>query len=814
MRLESKRRKSGIVMLAVLALLVGFLTPFALNTTAVRADGFDWSSTGGVPTAYGASTMRYDGVHDILYAGFNTYNLVHGLISSHGIWRCTNPESSPSWSLISGGGGPGDINAERLEYDSARNLLYASIVVGMTAQVWRCNNPDTSPSWTKISSGAIDTFAGINGLVCDSDSNLLYVCDTEDLMTSVGQGVWRCSNPDSSPSWTEISSPSDVGDVNNGTLLYDAANDVLYDGSYPSNVWRCESPGSSHAWTNLGGGGGWVLGFALDDSRNILYAEVWKGVTYRIDNPLTSPSWTDLGGPADYFGDIVYDNQRNELYEGVRQSLVTTTPPFGVKRCANPDASPSWSNTGGAIGPYDTRALALGASGDTLFAGTFLYGAWKTPLPTFYFAEGYTGTNFQEYICLGNPNDYAAQATITYMFTDGSTQQEQVQIQPNSRSTVNVNASVGAGKDVSAKIESGPNIVAERPMYFNYNGVWSGGHDAVGATGTSNTWYFAEGYTGPGFDEWVCVLNPGGTQANLTFFFQTQEEGEKKVEGLSVSPHSRGSFKANDLLGGKSYQTSLKLTSDQAVVAERPMYFDYTGTANWHWTGGHCVMGVSSLAKQYYFAEGTTRSGFEEWLTLQNPNPAEITINAVYQLGAGQGDPIIKSYNVPASGRTTIFVPGPDAVGAAGKDVSVFLASASDFLAERPVYFSYSYSGLNANGGHCVIGSPRLASEWFFAEGYTGNNFNQWLCLQNPGDTDSTCEITYYTQEAGALPVRTETVPARSRITFMVNENAGPGYQLSTRVKVTSGPGIVAERPMYFIYNGWDGGHDVVGYAP
>ncbi|MBC7228868.1 MAG: hypothetical protein H5T74_00550 [Actinobacteria bacterium] len=49
----------------------------------------------------------------------------------------------------------------------------------------------------------------------------------------------------------------------------------------------------------------------------------------------------------------------------------------------------------------------------------------------------------------------------------------------------------------------------------------------------------------------------------------------------------------------------------------------------------------------------------------------------------------------------------------------------------------------------------------------------------------------------------------------MVNEHAGPGYQLSTRVTVVSGAPIVVERPMYFLFNGlWDGGHDVVGYAP
>ena len=430
---------------------------------------------------------------------------------------------------------------------------------------------------------------------------------------------------------------------------------------------------------------------------------------------------------------------------------------------------------------------------------------------TFYFAEGYTGPGFQEYLCLGNPGGTQATAAITYLYKDGTTRQGEVAIPPNSRATVNVNGEAGADKEVSLMVTSQQKIVAERPMYFNYQGRWTGGHDAVGATTPSYICYFAEGYTGSGFEEWICVLNPGDSPANLTFYFQTQEEGLKTVDGLSVPPHSRGSFRANDLLGGKSYQTSLTLTSDTPIVAERPTYFDYTGTGGWHWEGGHCVMGATTLWRQYYFAEGTTRGGFEEWLTIQNPGPIEISVNATYQLGPGQGDPVPASYTVPPSSRRTVYV--PDEVGS-DKDVSIYLSSASPFLAERPTYFRYSYTNLTAEGGHCVIGASDPASEWFLAEGYTGSGFNQWLCLQNPGDTDATVEVTYYTQEKGPLEPKQVSVPAHSRNTLMVNEHAGPNYQLSTRVKVLSGPPVVVERPMYFIYNGWDGGHDVVGYTP
>jgi hypothetical protein len=430
-----------------------------------------------------------------------------------------------------------------------------------------------------------------------------------------------------------------------------------------------------------------------------------------------------------------------------------------------------------------------------------------SPSYDFYFAEGYTGQGFYEYLTLGNPQNAAANTTITYMFPDGSTQEQQLEIAPASRTTVNVNAEVGPDKEVSCKVEADQEIVAERPMYFSYQGMWAGGHDVLGAAAPALNWYFAEGYTGAGFDEWICVQNPGDDTADLAFYFQTQEVGEIMVDGFSVGAHSRASFKTNDILG-PDFQTSLKLESNRPIVAERPMYFNYSGTGGWGWQGGHCVMGASELSTEYYFAEGTTRQGFEEWITLQNPNQEAIVVEATYQLGAGQGDPVTKIYDLAGSSRFTLYA--PNEVGG-DKDVSVYLTSLSDFLAERPMYFDYQYN-IAAQGGHCVIGSPFAATDWFLAEGYTGAGFNQWICLQNAGGEDANVQITYYTQEEGALTPRDLVIPARTRITVMVNDSAGPNYQLSSGI--SSDRPIVCERPMYFVYNGLPGGHDVVGYAP
>jgi hypothetical protein len=432
---------------------------------------------------------------------------------------------------------------------------------------------------------------------------------------------------------------------------------------------------------------------------------------------------------------------------------------------------------------------------------------WSTQASTtFYFAEGYTGSGFQEYLCLGNPQPREARVAVTYLFPGGTSMARLVFIPAESRLTLFVNADVGADREVSVQLESDAGIVGERPMYFTYNGAWPGGHDAMGVPAPSTIWYFAEGYTGTGFEEWICVLNPGNTRADLTFRFQTQEEGEQVKTGFSVPARSRSSFKVNDILG-PDLQNSLELESSSPVVAERPIYFDYYGTQGHHWLGGHCVPGVTELAQVYYFAEGTTRTGFEEWLTLQNPNPNTITVNATYQLGEGQGDPVDKSYVVRPGERYTVYVPGE--VGME-KDASIVLASTAFFLAERPMYFRYSGYGADWDGGDCVIGARRTSSEWFLAEGYTGEGYHTWLCMQNPGVEDALVLISYYSQEEGLLPLRTLELQAGRRQTVFVNEHAGAGYQLSIRV-LASSP-IVVERPMYFDAGGGvRGGHDVVG---
>lgn len=111
------------------------------------------------------------------------------------------------------------------------------------------------------------------------------------------------------------------------------------------------------------------------------------------------------------------------------------------------------------------------------------------------FAEGYTGSSFQEYLTLQNPTAQS-EAVVLTLYADSSVTQQQVSIGPHSRQTVNINtwlvpivrANIVAGIDpyaVSISVQAlgvGARIIAERPMYFDYHGD-QGGSDAIGYAG-------------------------------------------------------------------------------------------------------------------------------------------------------------------------------------------------------------------------------------------------------------------------------------------------------------------------------------------
>ncbi len=437
-----------------------------------------------------------------------------------------------------------------------------------------------------------------------------------------------------------------------------------------------------------------------------------------------------------------------------------------------------------------------------------------------YLAEGYTGAGFSEWILMLNPLEREIQVQLRYVLPSGLSVVKVIAIPSRSRTTVPVNTTI-EGQDVSTSIISDqPGLIAERALYFNYNGgagTWSGGHNVMGADAPRTDWYFAEGCTRNGFHTWLTLQNPNPEAAGITLDYFCGD-GANVSKQVTVRGKSRYTVAVHgDALGIGAHDNdhgdvSIKVSSDRPIVAERPMYFNYNGA----WDGGHNVMGAGAPCTEWYFAEGCTRNGFHTWLCLQNPGDAAARVTLEYLCGDGAS--ASKQVTVRGKSRYTVAVHG-DALGIgvhdnAHGDVSIRVSSDRPIVAERPMYFNYCGVW---EGGSNVMGSPQPHEKWVFAEGCTRPGFNTWLCLQNPGDGAARVTLEYLCGD-GTSARRDLTVKPRSRATVAVHGDAlGIGVHDNAHgdvsIRISSDVPIMAERPTYFLYGGViPGGDDTAGH--
>ncbi|MBU4386253.1 MAG: hypothetical protein KKH73_04580, partial [Actinobacteria bacterium] len=208
------------------------------------------------------------------------------------------------------------------------------------------------------------------------------------------------------------------------------------------------------------------------------------------------------------------------------------------------------------------------------------------PANEWYLAEGTTHGGFSTYVCMQNPNDTDAGVTLQYMLQDGNADDQELVIPARSRKTVLVNDWVGPANNVSIKVSSDNPIITERPMYFNYGSGWPGGHCVVGAPSPKGEWYFAEGCTRAGFNQWLSIQNPSDTDTDAIISYML-EDGTNLNQRVEVPAGSRATVNVNEFMAGGEHDISATVISEVPIIVERPMYFNYHDS----WPGGHCVVG-------------------------------------------------------------------------------------------------------------------------------------------------------------------------------------------------------------------------------
>ncbi len=421
-----------------------------------------------------------------------------------------------------------------------------------------------------------------------------------------------------------------------------------------------------------------------------------------------------------------------------------------------------------------------------------------------YLAEGYTGGDFDTYVLVQNPGTQAAKVTLDFQLPPGlQAPSYKVDVPAGTRKTVHLDELPGLGAtDVSTRVVSNRPVVAERAMYFSYNGK-VGGHDSIGVKYPAATWYLAEGYTGGDFDTYVLVQNPGSATTGVTLDFQLPPGKSAPSYKFDLPAHTRKTVHLDELPGLDATDVSTKVTSPLPVVAERAMYFNYNGI-----DGGHDSVGVENPSNTWYLAEGYTAGNFETYVLVQNPGGDAARVTLDFQLPPGSKAPSY-SFDLPGGTRKTILLDGLP--GLAATDVSTKVSANKAVVAERAMYFDYD----GKKDGHDSAGATRPDPDWYLAEGYTAENFDTYVLVQNPGKTDKKVTLHFQLPPGKSAPSYKFNLPAGTRKTVHLDQLPGlESTDVSTWVDAT-GP-VVAERAMYFIYKGRKGGSCSLGalYEP
>lgn len=311
-----------------------------------------------------------------------------------------------------------------------------------------------------------------------------------------------------------------------------------------------------------------------------------------------------------------------------------------------------------------------------------------------------------------------------------------------------------------------------------------------------NTWTLAEGCTGF-FKARLALTNPGTDPAEITVKFL--REGTTPItQQYSIPGMSRQTVQMNEIPGLENISVSTEVTTQRGgILVERTMTW---GGAE-QMDSAHTGKAVSRPQTSWYFAEGDARN-FDTYLLLANSNVTDVNVEVLYLLDNGQT--VRDTYVVPANRRRTVYTNNVPGVG--GTSFSMTVHADAPLTAERAMYFSTADTWYK--GGTDSAGVEAPSTQWFIAEGHTGQLFAEYILLANPNQAASTVQIRYL-RPVGDVITRTYELAPASRTTIMVNDI--PGLEdTDVSASIASTLPIIAERSMYWPgrWGQWYEGHN------
>lgn len=374
-------------------------------------------------------------------------------------------------------------------------------------------------------------------------------------------------------------------------------------------------------------------------------------------------------------------------------------------------------------------------------------------------AEGATGTFFDEFVSIANPDPDPLSVRVRFDDLDGRSREVQVAVPPLEQRTIAVDELFpGPQAEVSASLSvpAGRPIVAQRTMSWDASGY---GAHAGQAVVPDTRWHFAEGSQGY-FDTYLLIGNASDAPVSCRVTFLLTD-GREVVRQLALGARSRTTVFAGAIpeLADRSF--SIIVEAPTAIVAERAMYW---GNARL-WDGGHASAGVPTPVRRWQFAEGATGAYFDTYFLVLNPGDSSVTLDASYLLS--NGSVVARRHQVPARSRYTIDVEQEDERLLDAAFGSVFEADAP-VVVERSMYWpGDSGTWIEA---HNSPGVTVEASRWSAAGGlvHRSGSAETYVLIANPSPEATRARVTVMREDGRPALVKEFSINGSSRFNCAV----------------------------------------------
>ena len=347
-------------------------------------------------------------------------------------------------------------------------------------------------------------------------------------------------------------------------------------------------------------------------------------------------------------------------------------------------------------------------------AGNSVAQCANEPATDWYFADGFTGADSLDHIVLTNPYSDSTVVDVSFVTTESTREPSRLHgfvIPPRSVIALNM-ADEGARNEPVVAVEvhaSAGKLVVGRSQHYLGDGRL-GYTMALGASGLSSEWWFADGEKLDGSTEQLVILNPTRSDATLSVMFVNGANPDTQSEPASVIAPA-GSVTLFDTgtlpnVPNGRYGIIVSTVGEPGVEAPGIVVEQVVNRRVGNTVGTSVVLGAPMGAMStVWVAPSGVSSGIDDAMLILNATPIEGTVT-VSQIGPAGEVAIagLESVLLPASGLVSIPVPAGISNG------EIVVRATVPVVVQRMLLRGHELTGRSAVLALPTIPSPEVGS--------------------------------------------------------------------------------------------------------